>query len=164
MIAHHSSYARIYRKHWIATMIAFCWIFAYGMQLPTFFGIWGIVSFYLYSLKNILQRLNDFIFINIVIFLVPRCFWLWQKSWYLFHSKRCEWAQQQNIIVCDSLCNSMPHYHWMLCAHFLGCTRVSLSLCSIIILFLVFSSFLNIFFLSLRLCSICSCVITLLNN
>lgn len=41
MIAHHSSYTRIYKKHWIAIMIVFCWIFAYGMQLPTFFGVWG---------------------------------------------------------------------------------------------------------------------------
>lgn len=41
MIAHHSSYARIYRQHWIAVMILFCWLFAYGMQLPTFFKVWG---------------------------------------------------------------------------------------------------------------------------
>ncbi|XP_059481222.1 G-protein coupled receptor moody-like isoform X2 [Neocloeon triangulifer] len=41
MIAHHNLYARIYRKHWIAAMIAFCWVFSYGMQLPTLFGIWG---------------------------------------------------------------------------------------------------------------------------
>jgi hypothetical protein len=41
MITHHSMYARIYRRHWIAAMIAFCWIFSYGMQLPTLFGIWG---------------------------------------------------------------------------------------------------------------------------
>lgn len=42
MIAHHSSYARIYKQHWIAAMIVFCWVFAYGMQLPTFFEVWGL--------------------------------------------------------------------------------------------------------------------------
>lgn len=41
MIAHHSSYSRVYRQQWIALMIAFCWLFAFGMQLPTLFGIWG---------------------------------------------------------------------------------------------------------------------------
>lgn len=41
MITHHSSYARIYKTHWIAVMIAFCWICAYGVQLPTLFGVWG---------------------------------------------------------------------------------------------------------------------------
>lgn len=41
MITHHSSYARIYRPHWIAAMIVFCWIFSYGMQLPTLFKVWG---------------------------------------------------------------------------------------------------------------------------
>ncbi|XP_055844569.1 G-protein coupled receptor moody [Episyrphus balteatus] len=41
MIAHHSAYAKIYKRHWIGVMIAFCWLFAYGMQLPTLFGIWG---------------------------------------------------------------------------------------------------------------------------
>ncbi|XP_031637333.1 G-protein coupled receptor moody isoform X2 [Contarinia nasturtii] len=42
MITHHSSYARIYKTSWIAVMIVFCWIFAYGMQLPTLFGVWGV--------------------------------------------------------------------------------------------------------------------------
>lgn len=41
MIAHHNAYAKIYKKHWIAAMIAFCWLFSYGMQLPTLFGVWG---------------------------------------------------------------------------------------------------------------------------
>ncbi|CAB3379958.1 Hypothetical predicted protein [Cloeon dipterum] len=41
MIAHHNMYARVYRKHWIACMIAFCWIFSYGMQMPTLLGVWG---------------------------------------------------------------------------------------------------------------------------
>lgn len=50
MIAHHSSYARIYKRHWIAAMIAFCWLFAYGMQLPTLFTVWGLFQFiYFYS-------------------------------------------------------------------------------------------------------------------
>ncbi|XP_055912322.1 G-protein coupled receptor moody [Eupeodes corollae] len=41
MIAHHSAYAKIYKRHWIGVMIAFCWLFAYGMQLPTLFAVWG---------------------------------------------------------------------------------------------------------------------------
>ncbi|XP_053950124.1 G-protein coupled receptor moody [Anastrepha ludens] len=41
MIAHHGSYGKIYRKHWIAVMIIFCWAFSYGMQLPTLLGVWG---------------------------------------------------------------------------------------------------------------------------
>lgn len=44
MIAHHSIYARIYRKVWIYTMIIFCWAFSYGFQLPTLFKIWGELS------------------------------------------------------------------------------------------------------------------------
>lgn len=45
MIAHHSAYARIYKKHWIAAMILFCWVLSYGMQLPTFFKVWGKLTF-----------------------------------------------------------------------------------------------------------------------
>lgn len=41
MITHHSAYARIYRRHWIAAMILFCWLLSYGMQLPTLFQVWG---------------------------------------------------------------------------------------------------------------------------
>lgn len=41
MITHHSVYARIYKKVWIACMIIFCWVFSYGMQLPTLFKVWG---------------------------------------------------------------------------------------------------------------------------
>lgn len=41
MITHHSLYARIYKKHWIALMLIFCWLFAYGMQLPTLLNVWG---------------------------------------------------------------------------------------------------------------------------
>ncbi|XP_067011364.1 G-protein coupled receptor moody [Anabrus simplex] len=41
MITHHNLYNRIYKKGWIAAMIIFCWVFSYGMQLPTLFGIWG---------------------------------------------------------------------------------------------------------------------------
>lgn len=41
MIAHHSVYARIYKRNWIIAMIAFCWLFSYGFQLPTLFGVWG---------------------------------------------------------------------------------------------------------------------------
>lgn len=45
MIAHHNAYAKIYKQHWIGGMIAFCWLFAYGMQLPTLFGIWGVFGY-----------------------------------------------------------------------------------------------------------------------
>ncbi|KAJ8720321.1 hypothetical protein PYW07_012364 [Mythimna separata] len=41
MIAHHSWYARVYRKHNIAIMIVFSWMFSYGMQIPTLVGVWG---------------------------------------------------------------------------------------------------------------------------
>ncbi|XP_041981276.1 G-protein coupled receptor moody isoform X2 [Aricia agestis] len=41
MIAHHSWYGRVYRKHNIALMIVFSWMFSYGMQIPTLIGIWG---------------------------------------------------------------------------------------------------------------------------
>lgn len=45
MIAHHSSYGKIYKRHWIAAMIIFCWVFSYGMQLPTLVGAWGIFDY-----------------------------------------------------------------------------------------------------------------------
>ncbi|XP_076247093.1 G-protein coupled receptor moody isoform X2 [Calliopsis andreniformis] len=41
MIAHHGLYSKVYKKHWIAFMIIFCWLFSYGMQVPTLLGIWG---------------------------------------------------------------------------------------------------------------------------
>ncbi|EDV91786.1 G-protein coupled receptor moody [Drosophila grimshawi] len=41
MITHHGIYARIYKRHWIAVMIAACWLVSYGMQLPTLMGAWG---------------------------------------------------------------------------------------------------------------------------
>ncbi|XP_055388803.1 uncharacterized protein LOC129617723 [Condylostylus longicornis] len=41
MIAHHTSYAKIYKRHWIGAMIVFCWVFSYGMQLPTLLSVWG---------------------------------------------------------------------------------------------------------------------------
>ncbi|XP_015587054.1 G-protein coupled receptor moody isoform X2 [Cephus cinctus] len=41
MIAHHGIYSRVYKKHWIALMILFCWVFSYGMQVPTLLGVWG---------------------------------------------------------------------------------------------------------------------------
>ncbi|XP_060662053.1 LOW QUALITY PROTEIN: G-protein coupled receptor moody-like, partial [Drosophila nasuta] len=41
MITHHGCYARIYKRHWIAVMIAACWLISYGMQLPTLLGAWG---------------------------------------------------------------------------------------------------------------------------
>lgn len=45
MIAHHSMYAKIYKKLWIGVMIAFCWVFSYGMQLPTFLEVWGAFGY-----------------------------------------------------------------------------------------------------------------------
>ncbi|KAL0120150.1 hypothetical protein PUN28_008064 [Cardiocondyla obscurior] len=41
MIAHHAIYSTVYKKYWIATMIIFCWLFSYGMQIPTLAGVWG---------------------------------------------------------------------------------------------------------------------------
>uniref|UniRef100_A0ABD2XJ65 G-protein coupled receptors family 1 profile domain-containing protein n=1 Tax=Trichogramma kaykai TaxID=54128 RepID=A0ABD2XJ65_9HYME len=41
MIAHHSIYAKVYKKHWIALMLLFCVVFSYGMQIPTLLGSWG---------------------------------------------------------------------------------------------------------------------------
>ncbi|EEB14238.1 class A rhodopsin-like G-protein coupled receptor GPRmtn, putative [Pediculus humanus corporis] len=41
MIAHYSSYNRIYKTKYIAVMIVLCWSLSYGMILPTLFGIWG---------------------------------------------------------------------------------------------------------------------------
>ncbi|KAG5323919.1 MOODY protein, partial [Acromyrmex charruanus] len=41
MIAHHDIYSKVYTKYWIAIMIIFCWIFSYGMQIPTLAGVWG---------------------------------------------------------------------------------------------------------------------------
>ncbi|XP_012278819.1 G-protein coupled receptor moody isoform X2 [Orussus abietinus] len=41
MIAHHGIYNRVYKKHWIALMMVFCWLFSYGMQVPTLTGTWG---------------------------------------------------------------------------------------------------------------------------
>lgn len=41
MIAHHSIYARVYKKVYVYAMIIFCWVFSYGFQLPTLFEVWG---------------------------------------------------------------------------------------------------------------------------
>jgi hypothetical protein len=41
MIAHHSLYAKVYKKCVIYFMIIFCWVFSYGFQLPTLFKVWG---------------------------------------------------------------------------------------------------------------------------
>lgn len=45
MITHHGCYARIYKRHWIAIMIAACWLVSYGMQLPTLLGAWGCFGY-----------------------------------------------------------------------------------------------------------------------
>ncbi|VVC28357.1 G protein-coupled receptor, rhodopsin-like,GPCR, rhodopsin-like, 7TM [Cinara cedri] len=41
MIVHTSLYNSIYRPIWIALMITFCLILAFGMQVPTLLGVWG---------------------------------------------------------------------------------------------------------------------------
>ncbi|KAH0954145.1 hypothetical protein HN011_012140 [Eciton burchellii] len=41
MIAHYTIYSKVYKKYWIAAMIVFCWLFSYGMQIPTLLGVWG---------------------------------------------------------------------------------------------------------------------------
>lgn len=41
MIAKNRYYAKVYTKKCIIAMIVFCWIFSYGFQLPTLFGVWG---------------------------------------------------------------------------------------------------------------------------
>ncbi|XP_033193216.1 G-protein coupled receptor moody isoform X1 [Bombus vosnesenskii] len=45
MIAHHGLYSKVYKKYWIAFMIVFCWLFSYGMQVPTLLGIWGRIDY-----------------------------------------------------------------------------------------------------------------------
>ncbi|XP_033331629.2 G-protein coupled receptor moody isoform X1 [Megalopta genalis] len=45
MIAHHGLYSKVYKKYWIASMIVFCWIFSYGMQLPTLLEVWGTFDY-----------------------------------------------------------------------------------------------------------------------
>ncbi|GLH15106.1 G-protein coupled receptor moody [Gryllus bimaculatus] len=44
MIAHPAACARAYRPVPLALMVAFCWVFSFGMQLPTLFGVWGKVA------------------------------------------------------------------------------------------------------------------------
>ncbi|KAL1138737.1 hypothetical protein AAG570_008799 [Ranatra chinensis] len=45
MIAHYGIYTKIYRPIWIGCMIIFCWLLSFGMQIPTFIGIWGTYSY-----------------------------------------------------------------------------------------------------------------------
>ncbi|CAL4111125.1 unnamed protein product [Meganyctiphanes norvegica] len=45
MIAHFSIYKSVYRKGWIVVMIAFCWLFALMMLVPTLMGRWGRFGF-----------------------------------------------------------------------------------------------------------------------
>jgi len=44
MIVHASLYGLIYRPIWIACMIAFCLVVAFGTQVPTLLGVWGMVN------------------------------------------------------------------------------------------------------------------------
>ncbi|XP_035773734.1 G-protein coupled receptor moody-like isoform X2 [Anopheles albimanus] len=41
MIAHYSSYSKVYKTTWIMLMIGVCWLFSYGFQIPTLLGVWG---------------------------------------------------------------------------------------------------------------------------
>ncbi|XP_066974186.1 G-protein coupled receptor moody-like isoform X2 [Macrobrachium rosenbergii] len=45
MIAHFSVYKLVYRKVFIALMIAFCWVFAFVMLVPTLLKKWGRFGF-----------------------------------------------------------------------------------------------------------------------
>ncbi|XP_068218719.1 G-protein coupled receptor moody-like isoform X2 [Palaemon carinicauda] len=45
MIAHFSVYKLVYRKVFIAIMIAFCWVFAFVMLVPTLLKKWGRFGF-----------------------------------------------------------------------------------------------------------------------
>lgn len=51
MISQNSLYGKVYKKHWIAVMIAFCYLFSYGMQVPTLVGAWGNVSLFFRNYK-----------------------------------------------------------------------------------------------------------------
>ncbi|KAB7497640.1 G-protein coupled receptor moody [Armadillidium nasatum] len=42
MIAHFRIYKSVYKKRWIALMIAFCWLFPFCILLPTLFGKWAL--------------------------------------------------------------------------------------------------------------------------
>lgn len=53
MIAHHGLYSKVYKKYWIAFMIVFCWMFSYGMQVPTLLGIWGKIEYILNYSRSI---------------------------------------------------------------------------------------------------------------
>ena len=55
MIAHNSIYQRVYKKVYVYTMIIFCWIFSYGFQLPTLFGVWGEYYILNYPFKKSLK-------------------------------------------------------------------------------------------------------------
>ncbi|XP_021937582.1 G-protein coupled receptor moody-like isoform X2 [Zootermopsis nevadensis] len=93
MIAHHNVYNRIYKKLWIGAMIAFCWMFSFGMQIPTLLGVWGI--FGLDKKLGTCTILNDSngnsakTALFIIAFLIPCCviiccyaliFWVVHKS------------------------------------------------------------------------------------
>ncbi|KAK8392930.1 hypothetical protein O3P69_013153 [Scylla paramamosain] len=41
LIAHHNLYDRVYRQHFIYLMIAFIWLFSFGMMVPPLLGVWG---------------------------------------------------------------------------------------------------------------------------
>ncbi len=43
MIAHYTVYSKIYRPINVAAMIIFCLLLSFGMQIPTLFGVWGML-------------------------------------------------------------------------------------------------------------------------
>nr|XP_018899885.1 PREDICTED: uncharacterized protein LOC109032282 [Bemisia tabaci] len=45
MITHYAVYKKIYRTPFIVAMILFCWIFSFGMQIPTLLGKWGTYAY-----------------------------------------------------------------------------------------------------------------------
>lgn len=113
MIAHHSIYARIYRKNYIVLMIAFCWLFSYGFQLPTLFKVWG---------KQLLFCKYRFWLLNARPF---RPVWVWLKVGNVLNSPRRLWSKQQDAAVYHGLCDTLHNHHRVLCSHILGCSWVS---------------------------------------
>ncbi|XP_042873900.1 protein trapped in endoderm-1-like [Penaeus japonicus] len=41
LISHHGLYDRVYRRRYIVLMIAFVWLFSFGMMVPPLAGVWG---------------------------------------------------------------------------------------------------------------------------
>ncbi|XP_012225432.1 G-protein coupled receptor moody isoform X2 [Linepithema humile] len=93
MIAHHAIYSKVYKKYWIATMIVFCWLFSYGMQIPTLLGVWGKFDFdpnletcsivkdrYGYTSKTFLFIMGFLIPCMVIVGCYAKIFWVVHKS------------------------------------------------------------------------------------